>query len=312
MCASYVTTGAEIYRKTVKNNYLEPVLLQRSTIQLLRFPFSFFLLPVYLFALSRLLHPNWLHALLIFFILHVLVYPASNGYNSYMDRDEESIGGVKKPLQPTPELFAVTVAFDATAVILSFLISIPFALGIVLYILASRAYSYRGIRLKRYPLTGYLIVIIFQGAVTFWLVYHGCHPALTLHVPAAGMLAGSLLIGGFYPLTQIYQFEADKRDGVRTISMVLGYRNTFLFTGIVYFFAFAVLACYFITDLEVKQLMILQVIMLPVLVYFFVWARKVWRNHSAADFAHTMKMNVLASCCSSAAFLTLIILRFFE
>ena len=287
-------------------------MLQRSTIQLLRFPFSVFLLPVYLFALSRLLHPDWSRALLIFFILHVLVYPASNGYNSYMDRDEESIGGVKKPLQPTRQLFYITIALDCIAVMLACLISFPFALGTGLYILASRAYSYRGIRLKRYPLTGYLTVVVFQGAVTFWLVYHGCHPALTLQVPVSGMAASSLLIGGFYPLTQIYQFEADKRDGVKTISMVLGYRNTFLFTGIVYFFAFAVLAYYFISDLEGKQLMILQVIMLPVLVYFFVWARKVWRNHAAADFTHTMRMNVLASCCSSAAFLTLIMLRFFE
>lgn len=287
-------------------------MLLRSTIQLLRFPFSVFLLPVYLFALSRLLHPDWSRALLIFFILHVLVYPASNGYNSYMDRDEESIGGIKKPLQPTPQLFYVSIALDCLAVVLGCFISFYFALGIGLYILASRAYSYRGIRLKRYPLTGYLTVILFQGAVTFWLVYHGCHPALTLHIPVSGMVASSLLIGGFYPLTQIYQFEADKKDGVRTISMVLGYRNTFLFTGIVYFFAFAVLAYYFMSDLEVKQFMILQIIMLPVLVYFFLWARKVWRNESAADFTHTMKMNVLASCCSSAAFLTLTIARFFE
>lgn len=287
-------------------------MLQRSTIQLLRFPFSFFLMPVYLFALSRLLHPHWGRALLIFLILHVLVYPASNGYNSYMDRDEGSIGGVKKPLQPTRQLFIITVVFDCVAIALGFFISSCFALGIALYILASRAYSYRGIRLKRFPVTGYLTVIVFQGAVTFWLVYHGCHPALTLHVPVGGMLASSLLIGGFYPLTQIYQFEADKRDGVRTISMVLGYRKTFLFTGAVYFFAFSVLAWYFMSDLEMKQFLILQIIMLPVLVYFFVWAAQVWRHASAADFAHTMKMNVLASCCSSAAFLTLIIVRLFE
>lgn len=229
-----------------------------------------------------------------------------------MDRDEESVGGIEKPLQPTRQLFIATVIMDCMAIAGGFLISFPFALGIGLYILASRAYSFRGIRLKRYPLIGYLTVIVFQGAVTFWLVYHGCHPALTTKVPASGMLASSLLIGGFYPLTQIYQFEADKKDGVKTISMVLGYRNTFLFTGTVYFFAFAVLAYYFMRDLEVKQFLILQIIMLPVLVYFFLWARKVWRNTAAADFAHTMKMNILASCCSSAAFLTLTIARFFE
>src|SRR5689334_6228380 len=119
--------------------------MQKSTWQLLRFHFSFFLMPVYLFALSRVVYTNWWRALLIFVILHLLVYPASNGYNSYMDRDETSIGGIKNPLQPTRELFLITVAMDIVAVILSLLVTIYFALGILLYILASRAYSYRGI-----------------------------------------------------------------------------------------------------------------------------------------------------------------------
>ncbi|MFI5187293.1 MAG: prenyltransferase, partial [Chitinophagales bacterium] len=63
-------------------------MLRRSTIQLLRFHFSLFLLPVFLFALSQLNTINWQNAAIVFFILHVLVYPASNGYNSYMDRDQ--------------------------------------------------------------------------------------------------------------------------------------------------------------------------------------------------------------------------------
>lgn len=287
-------------------------MLQRSTLQLLRFRFSFFLMPVYLFALSRVITPDWSRAFLIFFILHVLVYPASNGYNSFMDRDEDSIGGIRNPMQPTPQLFYVSIVMDSVAVILSVLISFYFAAGILLYILASRAYSYRGIRLKKYPLAGYLTVIIFQGAVTFWLVYHGSHPLKTLNVPGSGMIASSLLIGGFYPLTQIYQHDADRRDGVTTISALLGYRGTFVFTATVYFLAFLVLAYHYISSLELTEFIILQTCMLPVLIYFFLWARRVWKNHSAADFLNTMKMNLLASCCTNAAFLTLLIRRFFE
>src|SRR5579862_5806043 len=129
-------------------------MIKRSTIQLLRFHFSFFLLPVYLFALSQVPVISTIHALLIFFILHMLVYPASNGYNSYMDRDEGSIGGIKNPLQPTRQLFRTSVIMDVTAIALSFLISYWFAFCIVAYIAASRAYSFRGIRLKKYPVAG--------------------------------------------------------------------------------------------------------------------------------------------------------------
>ncbi len=287
-------------------------MFQRSTLQLLRFHFSFFLMPVYLFALGRVVNPDWGRALLIFVILHILVYPASNGYNSYMDRDEGSIGGIKNPLLPTQQLFQISVIMDGIALALSLAVSFYFTIGILLYILASRSYSYRGIRLKRFPVTGYATVIIFQGAVTFWLVYHGSHPLKTLQVPWSGMIASSLLIGGFYPLTQIYQHEADKKDGVTTISAKLGYRGTFIFTGIIYFFAFSVLAYHYLSSLDIMPFLLLQFFMLPVLVYFFIWAAKVWKNPSNADFNHTMTMNIIASACTNAAFITIIIRSLFE
>ena len=287
-------------------------MLRRSTIQLLRFHFSFFLLPVYLFALSQVPAINVLNAALIFVILHLLVYPSSNAYNSYMDRDEGSIGGIEKPLQPTRQLFTVSVLMDICSVALSLLVSGYFALGILLYILASRAYSYRGIRLKKYAVAGYLTVVIFQGAVTFFLVYHGSSEAKTLQVPEPGLLAASLLIGGFYPLTQVYQHEADHKDGVRTISMALGYRGTFVFTGIIYSCAMTVLFFYFTGIQKLENFLILATVMAPIVVYFFIWTAKVWKNVCYADFKHTMRMNLLASVCTNLAFLTLLILRLFN
>ena len=108
-------------------------MLQRSTIQLLRFHFSLFLLPVYLFALSQTNEISWIKAALVFVVLHLLVYPSSNGYNSYMDRDETPIGGLASPLPPTKQLFRVTVAMDVLAVLLSFLVSVFFSQSNVFY-----------------------------------------------------------------------------------------------------------------------------------------------------------------------------------
>ena len=284
----------------------------RSTLQLLRFHFSFFLMPVYWFALSQVNNINRNDAILVFIILHLLVYPASNGYNSYMDRDTGSIGGIKNPLQPTKQLFYVTIIMDVLAIAISFLITPVFALGILLYILASRAYSWRKIRLKKYPFIGYLTVIIFQGAVTFFLVYHGSESNHTTNVPVIAMIAASLLIGGFYPLTQIYQHEDDLKDGVKTISYKLGYKGTFIFTGIIYAMAFTMLAVQFFSNLEWNRFLLLQIFMLPVLVYFFIWFSKVLKNTSEANFTNTMRMNVLASTCTNAGFITLLILHLSE
>jgi 1,4-dihydroxy-2-naphthoate octaprenyltransferase len=287
-------------------------MLKKSTIQLLRFHFSFFLMPVYWFALSQLVYINWPRAILIFFTLHVLVYPASNGYNSYIDRDETSIGGLKNPFQPTKQLFYTTLLMDIVAAFLSSYVSIYFAAGLIAYILASRAYSSKKIRLKKYPFIGYLTVIVFQGAVTFFLVYHGSEANKTLHVPIEAMIASSLLIGGFYPLTQVYQHEADLKDGVKTISYILGVKGTFIFCATVYLFSFMSLAYTFFISLEIREFFVLAGCMLPVLVYFFIWAAKVWKDKACADFRHTMRMNLIASIGTNIGFIIVLLMNNFR
>ena len=284
-------------------------MLKSSTIQLLRFHFSFFLMPVYWFALSQVTQVNTVNAILIFIILHGLVYPASNGYNSYMDRDTGPVGGIKNPQQPTKQLFYTTVIMDITALLLSLRISLVFFAGILTFIAASRAYSYRGIRLKKYPIGGYLTVIFFQGAVIYFLVKHGSSHIKSLYIPVIPMLASSLLVGGFYPLTQIYQHEEDKADGVKTLSYLLGYLGTFIFTGIIYTLAIITLAYYFGNNLELDRFFLIQICMLPVLVYFFWWFYRVSKNVSEANFKNTMRMNILASACTNGAFILLFIIE---
>src|SRR5579871_171626 len=284
-------------------------MLHRSTIQLLRFHFSFFLMPVYWYALVQVTHKNWWHAVLIFIILHALVYPASNGYNSFMDRDETSIGGLKNPAPPTKQLFYVSASMDLIAVLLSFLVSIYLAAGIFAYILASRAYSYRGIRLKKFPFIGYLTVIIFQGAVIFFLVYCGSAQNKILQAPVLCMLSSLLLIGGFYPLTQIYQHEADIKDNVKTISYVLGYRGVFIFCGTLYCAAFTMMGIYFFTTNQAKEFFVLTTAMLPVIVYFLQWAVKVWKDTNEANFSNTMRMNMVASVCTNIGFIVVLIMK---
>jgi 1,4-dihydroxy-2-naphthoate polyprenyltransferase len=267
-------------------------------------------MPVYWFALSQVVRPNIERALLIFFIIHILIYPSSNGFNSYMDRDEGSIGGVKNPLPPTRQLLWVSLIMDALALLLGLFISVMFAGATALYILASRAYSARSVRLKKYPVAGYLTVIICQGAVVFFMVYHGCHPLRTLQVPVLGMISSPLLIGGFYPLTQIYQHEADANDGVRTISAVLGIRGTFWFCAVMNVLAISALAIFFLSSLEIKEFALLSTCLLPILVYFIVWAVQVWRSPSRADFRHTMRMNTIASCCTSIGFILVFLMNY--
>ena len=283
-----------------------------STIKLLRIPFSFFLSPIFFFALSQVPSINWFNAVLIFFILHSFIYPASNGYNSYMDRDTESIGGLEKPPLPSRQLYIVTIILDCIGILLSLIIGPLFTVVMLFYIGASKAYSYRGIRLKRFPYLGYLVVIVFQGAVTFWLVYHGSNRDSNVSVPWQGMVICSLLVGGFYPLTQIYQHKQDIDDGIATISYKLGYTGTFIFCAIVYILAWIFMAQFFISKNQKGQLLMIGIFFIPVIVYFIHWFAKVRRSQLEANFKNTMKMNWLAATCTNISFLILLIWRWFE
>ena len=284
-------------------------MIKRSTIQLLRFHFSFFLLPVFLFAVSQVKNIDWKDTILIFFLLHFLVYPSSNGYNSYMDRDTTPIGGLLRPLQPTRQLYFTSIVMDVAAVSLALIVSLYFAAGVILYILASRAYSYRGIRLKKYPVFGYLVVVIFQGSLTFMMVYHGCSVEKTLVVPVLPMVAASLLIGGSYPLTQVYQHEEDLKDGIRTISYLLGKKGTFLFCGIVFLMATVVIFFTFYKQNNLQSFYIFLVCMLPLVWFFSLWARDVWKDEGKANFKNSFKMNFIASLSTTICFVLLIVLK---
>ena len=283
-------------------------MLKRSTIQLLRFHFSLFLLPVYLFALSEAESINPVHALVAFIILHLIVYPASNGYNSFMDRDVTPVGGLSSPLLPSRQLFFVTAAMDLLAIMGSIFMSRTFVLGILLYITASRAYSYRGIRLKKYPVIGFLVVFIFQGAVIFFITCQAVQRP-ELPVPLLSCVISSFLIGALYPLTQIYQHKADEKDGVRTISMLLGKRGTFIFSMLLFLSATFLLYLRLQQEGNQNHFYIYLLIMLPVVLFFLFWMRRVWINGNEASFTNSMRMNLLATICTSAFFITLIFLK---
>jgi len=226
-----------------------------------------------------------------------------------MDNDTESIGGIKNPMQPTRQLFAISIVMDVLSVLGSLFISPLFAFCILIYIICSRLYSFRGIRLKKYPVIGYLTVILNQGVLTFFMVYHGASANLTTNMPWQGLIASGFLIGGFYPITQIYQHDADRKDGVQTISMLLSKKGTFIFCSIMYTVALSLLLSYYVSIHKMNLFLILQLFFLPVLYFFLRWAWKVWQNEAMANFTYTMQMNWLASTCTSTAFITILILQ---
>ena len=280
----------------------------------LRFPFSLFLLPVFLFALSQTESINAMNSLVIFVVLHLLAYPSSNGYNSYMDNDKESIGGLKTPPEVPGGMFWVSFCMDFLALVITlFFLNLVIALLVLFYILASRAYSYRGIRLKKHPVIGFLTVAVFQGPVVYMIAYLSINNALVWDKEfIMGLLISFLLIGAGYPLTQIYQHRQDKEDGVKTLSLLLGIKGTFVFSAILFALLGILMSIYlFIFQGSIADTILFIVLLFPVVVYFTKWMNKTFLNEKFADYEHTMGMNKTGAIAVNVFFLLLIIKSIF-
>lgn len=284
--------------------------IKKSTLKLLRIPFSLLLMPVFILALSQAANVNLVNVVMSFLIIHLLVYPSSNGYNSYIDKDETSVGGIEHPPQPTQQLFNLSVLMDLGALFLAAIfVNYFFSACILIYIIASRAYSSPQVRLKKYPILGFLTVFIFQGAFTYFMCTIGISGS-SFNFNEAGiyiLAASSFQIAGAYPLTQIYQHQQDLKDGVETLSYKLGYKGTFMFSSIMFIICNLFYYLYFMNTQQLNSFIVIQLFFIPIIIYFAYWFYKVSGNYQEANFKNTMRMNYISAICMNSSFMILLI-----
>lgn len=283
-------------------------MITRSSISHLRIPFSLFLMPVFLFALALTPNLNGDRLLLVFLALHLFLYPSSNGYNSFFDRDEESIGGLKHPPKVTPDLYWLSQGFFLIALILGAMISLGFAGMLLVYGLVSMAYSHPRIRIKKYPWASWIIAGFFQGYFTFAMAYAGLSDLgwdviVKPHVIIPGLLT-SLMLWGNYPLTQVYQHREDSKRGDRTLSLKLGIKGTFLFSALFFALTGAAFIWYFLDRGQEQIIWIYLGAMAPIILFFLIWFGFVNQNpEKYASYSWAMGMNSLSALALNAFFI---------
>lgn len=182
---------------------------------------------------------------------------------------------------------------------------------ILVYTLISKAYSWDKIRLKRFPIASTIVVTGFQGAFTFYMVLEGAGiwPESHMFVAQYATIA-TMLLAGSYPLTQVYQHGEDSRRGDRTLSLQLGFRGTFIFSGIMLLLGAAWLMGLYWHEQAWVRIAIFALCTGPVLGLFSTWALAVWQDPAAATFERTMRMNQVSSLCLSAAFIIIFIIKY--
>ncbi|MCG8321067.1 MAG: UbiA family prenyltransferase [Cytophagales bacterium] len=282
-------------------------MIKKSTFLHLRIPFSFFLMPVFLFALALSPNPDPTRILIVFLVMHLFLYPASNAYNSYFDKDETSIGGIKNPPPVTRQLYWTSLLFDLLALLLGATINFHFVVMLLVYGLVSKAYSHPSVRIKKYPFLSWFIAGYFQGSFSFLTAYAGLNDfhfdnLLSTKTIMASLLSSAILWGS-YPMTQIYQHEEDAKRGDFTLSRLLGINGTFVFTGIIFSLATLAFLYYFKVYYTIRFGYDFMLFLMPVIIYFTYWYARVLVIKTRADYQHTMWLNTISAVCMNAFFI---------
>jgi len=163
-------------------------------------------------------------ALLAFAIFHICLYGGATAFNSAYDRDEGPVGGLERPPPVSAALLPFSVAVLLAGWALSAAIGRAF-FGIYGAILAfAVAYSHPRIRWKAGPWSSLATIFLGQGVLGFLGGWLAAPARLTTlgREGCLGALAASLIVVGFYPLTQLYQIEADRARGDRTLAVAWG------------------------------------------------------------------------------------------
>ncbi|MBC7912980.1 MAG: UbiA prenyltransferase family protein [Pyrinomonadaceae bacterium] len=283
----------------------------KSAIQHSRFAFSFFLLPVFVFAWSQAPHIETYKTLLVLIIWHFFIYPASNGYNSYFDKDEGSIALLEKPPLTDKSLYVFSLFLDLTGLLLACFIGIEFVLAVFTYGLLSKLYSHPYVRLKKYPIISFLVVFIFQGAFIYWTSFCALSGISIFAVhDIQFILAGficSCLIGASYPLTQVYQHEEDAKRGDKTLSIVLGIKGSFAFAALLFTTATLLMYIYWNQQAKISNFWIFLLFILPVLAVFVNWIIKVLKDSGEANFKNMSRMTLLSGTMMLLYFLVVLV-----
>lgn len=188
-----------------------------------------------LFALGFLLGARETSATcaVAFLAFHVFLYGGITAYNSYYDRDEGPVGGLRTPPPVTEALLGFSIVMQLLGALMAFYVGLAFALLYGAIAALSIAYSHPRLRWKGKPIGSLLVVAFGQGTAGFaagFLASGATWPPSSPLRVVLGAAVATLATVGIYPLTQLYQIEEDASRGDRTFAVEFGANVAFAFS----------------------------------------------------------------------------------
>ncbi|HBY95521.1 MAG: UbiA family prenyltransferase [Ardenticatenaceae bacterium] len=200
----------------------------------LRLHFQLLLAPIFLWGYVLAGGGPTVKGLAVFVAFHIFGYAGGTALNSYYDRDAGPIGGLVAPPPVVPALLPFSLAWQLLGFSVVLALNIRAALIYATMFWLSLGYSHPATRWKRRTWAALLIVAVGQGYLAFgagWLTAQPAGTGLASPLAWLGASSAALLVTGFYPISQIYQVEEDRRRGDQTLAVRFGVRPALVGAG---------------------------------------------------------------------------------
>lgn len=169
-----------------------------------------------------------------FLNVHLLLFGGATAYNSYWDKDDGPIGGLQNPPPMSRWMWIASLVIQ----LIGFVLAIPMGGFYLLVYAMSMAffwlYSSPVFRWKGRPVKSLIAIGLSTGFSSVLLGYLAAGNASFLPIIFIAALGVSLILLSLYPLSQVYQQEADRSRGDRTFAIHYGIKKVLLFFEIAF------------------------------------------------------------------------------
>lgn len=176
-----------------------------------------------------------------FLNVHILLFGGATAYNSWWDKDEGPIGGLRNPPKMAKWMHPISLLFMFSGWIWSAFIGLEYAVIYGTSLLFFWLYSTPHARWKGRPLLSLFAIAVSTGfnsvLLGFW-ASGGAFSAVVL-LCAAG---ASFILLSLYPVSQIFQINEDRLRGDETFTARYGLNQTKQFFMISYLFGLLLLS----------------------------------------------------------------------
>lgn len=246
----------------------------------------------YLLAALFMKDVNWQQFWLQFLNVHVLLFGGATAFNSWWDKDEGPIGGLKHPPKMEPWMCQASLLLQCAGLIWAFNVGWEFTLIYSVSIMFFWLYSTPHLRWKGKPILSLVAIGISTGtnAYLMGLLAAGLNAISGFYFLIS--IGVAFIVLSLYPASQIYQTEEDSRRGDQTFAIQYGLKGVkWLFT--VFFVAGAIILSWGLMQVQFRIGVIFGILSFMV---FLIIGFLVWRlQHREGEYNIVMRIKFLVS-----------------